>query len=327
MNLEDQLRLFSSFSTQQSHYCQVSEVGPYILRLETKSNQKQKITLGFSALVHGNEFLGLPILNSLIQSILNGDIQVNYDIYFGLGNIPAAFANKRFIEEDMNRCFGKIGHTSEAKRAYELETLMLNHCDFLVDIHQTIFTSEKPFFIFQYSSERCLSIMEKWNTDIPVILQEAQLGENTGLCTDEYVRSRGGFGTALELGQLGTENHFDLGLEICRRVLKNTTSEMVTSKEILEPLKFEVLKLSASAYKVKDSSYKLDEGWKNLSYFEKGQRLGVSDAGEILAPVSGFMLFPRYRSLSAGQELFYYCTSIFKKNNDLTEKEILQKRV
>ena len=311
MSLEKDLKTFDSFAGIETDFCRITQAGPYILHLQTKAKIKSKSTVGFLALVHGNELLGLPILNSLIQSLVSGEFVTDSDLYFGLGNIPAAFADKRFVEEDLNRCFGKNNFDSiESKRARELESLMLNHCDFLMDIHQTIFSSEKPFFIFEYTSERCLAIMEEWNTNVSVILQQNPLGTNTGLCADEYMKSRGGFGAALELGQLGTSNHFDLGLEICKRVLDTTTDELLKPQSPKAPLNFEVLKLESS-FKVTDSSYKLDEGWRNLKGFSKGQKLGTCDAGEVLAPVSGFILFPRYRALSEGQELFYYCTPMF----------------
>lgn len=298
MNLEQELSLFSNFVGMETSHCRISSPGPSILHLQSKSILKSNTTLGFLALVHGNEFIGLPILNSLIQSILSGEVEFNSDIYVALGNIPAALANKRFIDEDLNRCFGKADHqTLESKRARELESLMLNRCDFLIDLHQTISPAENPFFIFQYSNEECLSLIKKWNPGIPTILQHDQIGENTGLSTDEYLRSRKKFGVALELGQLGNSDHFNLGLGICKKALKPT--------DFSDNLSF--LQISGS-YKVKNSSYQLDEGWKNLKSFTVGQRLGEHDQGIILAPVSGYMLFPRYRTLNKGEELFHYCT-------------------
>ena len=299
MSLQRDLDIFSNFKDQESDSCRITQEGPYILKVHNR-NKKSNITYGFLALVHGNELLGLPILNYLIQSILDGKIQVQSDLYFGLGNLPAAFANKRFIDEDMNRCFGKTDKNSiESQRSRELETFMLDHCDYLVDIHQTISSAQDPFFIFQYTNERCIQVMQKWNPGIPVILQQDPLGENTGLCADEYMRSRGKFGAALELGQLGTNEHFDLGMEVCKRALS------LTPQKICD---FPLLTLSGN-YKVKDSSYKLDEGWKNLKSFKAGERLGTCDEGIVYAPVTGYMLFPRYRTVNAGQELFYYCTT------------------
>jgi succinylglutamate desuccinylase len=310
MNLESELKLFSKFASLESPYCEISLVGPSIYHLKTKSLIKSKATLGFLALVHGNEYLGLPILNSLLKSIFEGTLHLNSDIYFGLGNVPAAFAKKRFIEEDLNRCFGKnSADTGESRRARELEAFMLDHCDYLIDIHQTISCANEPFFIFQYSSERCLSVIQKWNPGISTVLQRNQMGENTGLCADEYIRSKGSFGTALELGQLGTDEHFELGFKICKTAVE-TISEDLSQR----PFKFPILDLHDS-FKVKNSSYKLDEGWKNLKPFRKGERLGVCNEGIIEAPTTGYILFPRYRTVEKGEDLFHYCTTFIPSSD------------
>lgn len=310
MDLQLGLDTFSKFADQESEYCRISLVGPSILHLQTKSKINSGVTIGYMAMVHGNEMLGLPILNTFIQSLLDGEITSPSDLYFALGNIPAAFADKRFIEEDMNRCFGKSDvSTAEARRAREIESLMLCHCDFLLDIHQTVFSSKDPFFIFQYTNERCLAVMEKWNPGIPVILQKDQLGDNTGLCADEYMRSLGKFGTALELGQLGTSGHYLLGLGICQRVLEVTTTDLMQPKAFPQATPFSIMILQG-AFKAENSSSKLDDGWHNLSFFKKGQRLGFSEHGVVEAPVDGYMLFPRYRPVGEGEALYYYCTQM-----------------
>lgn len=305
MNLEQELKTFSNYLNLESEYFGITSVGPSIIHLKNKSKTTAK-TMGFLALVHGNEYLGLPILNTLLKSMLNGETKFGCDVYFGLGNIPAALANKRFMDEDLNRCFGKtVDDTPEARCARELEVLMLDKCDFLIDIHQTISSASNPFFIFQYASQHCLSVMQKWNPGIPTVLQQEQIGENTGLSTDEYLRSRKKFGTALELGQLGTSEHFDLGLKICKNALE-TVNDYLGKDTSVVTFEFPLLELNNS-YKVQNSSYKLDDGWKNLKPFTKGERLGTYDNGIIEAPESGYMLFPRYRTVEKGQDLFYYC--------------------
>src|SRR5688500_8204536 len=105
MNLELELNLFSNFIGKESEHLQISSPGPSILHIKNKSLNSNP-TLGFLALVHGNEYVGLPIINSLIQSLLSGEVELKSDVYFGLGNVPASFANQRFIDEDLNRSFG-----------------------------------------------------------------------------------------------------------------------------------------------------------------------------------------------------------------------------
>lgn len=323
MNLQQELNTFLEFSGKDSSFCSIAEVGPSILRVESKKTKKSDITLGLLALVHGNEYLGLPILNSLIKSLLVGTVSFDQTLYFGLGNIPAAIAGKRFIDEDLNRCFGKTNSdTQESSRARILETFMLNKCDYLLDIHQTISAASDPFFIFQYTNERCLNVMSKWNPGIPTVLQEDQIGENTGLSTDEYLRFRGKFGAALELGQLGTNEHFVLGLDICKNALAVTDDQLSQPNHL--PMDFPVYRLKES-FKAENSSCKLDSGWKNLKPFYQGQKIGESASGSIYAPETGVMLFPRYRPVSAGDSLFHYCIpwttreSVLRKNNFIVE--------
>lgn len=313
MTLLDELESFKKFKNFNNPFCKIEEVAPYILKFTPKTTET-KTTLGLLGLVHGNELIGLPILNTLAESLTNGTLELNTELYLGLGNIPAALKSKRFIEEDLNRCFGKTNcDTIESKRARELETHMLDHCDFLIDIHQTVFSSENPFFIFQYSDQQCLSIIDKWNPitewnkGIPVVLQENQIGTNTGLSTDEYLRKNGKFGAALELGQLNTDGHLGLGLNICINALDITTEQLQESLPIKKDFKFPIMWLNGT-YQAKDSSSHLDEGWKNLKPFTVGQRLGQNESGEITAPANGYMLFPRYRKVNEGEDLFFYCT-------------------
>lgn len=313
MITQENLNSFRNLKTSKNAFVEIIEVAPYILKLTPKSQQAPGPSMGFLALVHGNEEIGLPILGDLANAIITGSVILKNEVYLGLGNIDAALASRRFVEEDLNRCFGKENADSiEANRARIIEKAMLNHCEFLIDIHQTVFNSENPFFIFQYSSPSCLENISKWNpiTDwnsgIPVILQEDQIGADTGLSTDEYLRSKNKFGTALELGKLGGADHFNLGLKICLNALERSAGSAQNTE-------LNILRLKGN-YKALDAEAKLDIGWANLKPFSKGQRLGTDSRGEIYGPCDGYMLFPRYRKVSEGEDLFFFC--IHHKSTD-----------
>lgn len=310
MLLDQEINKFLSFSQVDTEMVKVESVGPYILRLTPKSIQK-KMTLGFLALVHGNETIGLPILNQLLGSLVSGEIKIDFEVYFGLGNVEAAQKDVRFVEEDLNRCFGLADVQSlEGKRAREMESMMLNHCDYLIDLHQTQRAALRPFFIFQYSSPRCLNIMEKINPGLPTILQTDPIGENTGLSTDEYLRMRGGFGTALELGEKGDLQYFPMGLEICKEVLFALPPlSTVASTSIQENLKLPLFQLNGKL-KAQDSSWQLDPSWENFKEFKLGQKMGTTNSGDIIAPEDGYLLFPRFSNVKAGEAIFHYCTPI-----------------
>jgi len=322
MSLGQQIEKFLAFGGSTTGSYQIETVAPYVLKFTPLTIRKQ-MTLGFLALVHGNETIGLPILNQLLQFLTTGEVQVDFEIYFALGNVEAAQKNVRFLEEDLNRCFGTDKTASlESARARELEVSLLNHCDYVIDLHQTQRASRKPFFIFQYSSPRCLSILKKFNLGVPTVLQTDPIGENTGLSTDEYLRLRGGFGTALELGEKGDFQHFDLGLDICKRSLLTLSPLPMMNSVSSGNIEFPLYQLQGR-FKALDSSYQLDPSLKNFEELRKGMSIGNSERGPILAPESGFMLFPRFQNVLPGCELFHYCTPVHHQQLKRPEKEIL----
>jgi succinylglutamate desuccinylase len=309
IDLSQELEKFHQFDGKSSNFVRIESAGPSILKINSCVDVKSKMTVGFLALVHGNETVGLPIINSLIESLLIGEQVVDYDIYFGLGNIPAALKDKRFLDEDLNRCFGRPGHSMESQRARQLEDQMLNHCDFLIDLHQTVSAAKDPFFIFQFSNLRCLKIINEINPGIPTILQFDQIGSATGLSTDEYMRSRSKWGTALELGQKGSTDYSQLGLEICKGVMEVLKPMEKYDVEPAATLQFPIYRLEGS-FKAQDSNSHLDEGFQNLQRINKGQAIGRSEQGAICFPVDGIILFPRYRTATVGQELFYFASAM-----------------
>lgn len=309
MNLAQEIRKFEAFSQKATDTFIIETVAPYVLKF-TPTLLRKKMPLAFLALVHGNETVGLPILNELLQSLVSKTIEVDFEIYFALGNVEAALKNVRFLDEDLNRCFGSTKTQSiESARARELEASVLNHCDYVIDLHQTQNASRKPFFIFQYSSSRCLAILEKINPGIATILQTDPIGENTELSTDEYLRLRGGFGVALELGEKGDLQYTNLGLDVCKRALTELLPLSKLPSHPQKPLSFSLYQL-AGKLKAMDSSDRLDGTLRNFEEIKKGMQLGISQSLPIQAPESGFLLFPRFENIQKGANLFHYCVPV-----------------
>lgn len=305
--LERELGIFNGFLKWSSGAYKISEIGPAIFKLSPKFETSKTIKLGFLALVHGNEILGLPVLNNILKKIMNRELAPDFEIFFALGNLPAALADKRFLEWDLNRSFGKNSDVHwETRRARELETLMLDQCDYIIDLHQTVSPTEHSFFIFEYSQGLDLSFLTQINPGIPVIVQFEAIGDESGLSTDEYILRRGKFGTAIELGQIGfSEQNFELGISICSRAV-----EVLTAKEKLEKVEksFPLFQLDGRC-KSTEIGDRLNPGSVNFKKIEKGEVVGTSINGPIYAPESGYMLFPKsVAATSVGQELFYICT-------------------
>ncbi|ETX10623.1 succinylglutamate desuccinylase [Marinomonas ushuaiensis DSM 15871] len=98
----------------------VEETG--ILRLEPK--EKSSINLVLSVGIHGNETGPIELLNSLVKSILNGQLKLSIRLLVIIGNPVAANLAKRFCDVNLNRLFSgawKSYEGFEAKRAKRLE--------------------------------------------------------------------------------------------------------------------------------------------------------------------------------------------------------------
>lgn len=305
MNLKLEIDKFNAYAGGSYPGHDVTVLGTQVFKLSPKaSGKKSAPRISLMGLVHGNEPLGLLVLNQILADLRSGVIESDKEMFFVLGNVPAALAGQRYLETDLNRSFGKSFRSSwEEHRAAELETLVLDQCDFLIDLHQTATPTQNPFFIFQYLRPQFLSYVRQINPGLPTVLQREAIGTGTGLTSDEYLVQRGGFGTTVELGQIGFEHqHFNLGYQICRRALIDLGDETALN----EGFDFPVLEIS-DRFVVTENNSRLHEGWCNFKKVNRGDEIGSSDQGPLRSPYSGLMLFPKYTPAQIGQELFYLC--------------------
>lgn len=317
MTLQSELIKFQSFSGKKGLSCSIEEVGPCILKFHpsTAQSSSRRTRLGFLALIHGNEVIGLPIINNLLNSLVSGTIKADFEIIFALGNVTAAQENKRFIESDLNRSFLKDESiTIEEKRAKILESKVLDECDYVFDLHQTIEPSITPFFMLKYSWVRHLAVVQAVNPGIPTVVTYDSIHQAKGVTTNEYLRTKGAIGITIELGEKGFfQNAHDLGFSICLKaieVFRDPSRFCARTIESLGKFEFPLYQLSGSL-KVSGPGTKLNDGWKNLLPVQGGQQVGTSDSGPIVAEASGLMIFPKYNRVSViGQELFYICTPV-----------------
>lgn len=315
VTLQSELSKFRKFAGQISEFGQIEPLAEDILKFTPNTLNKTDVTAGFMALVHGNEILGLPILNQTLENLFTGKLQTSSELYFALGNVPAANVDKRFLEKDLNRCFNENSEESlENRRALVLEKHFLTKVDYLLDIHQTVQKSDTAFFIFQYSSLNCFTHLNLMNTKTPTILQFENIGDQKGLSSDEFVRMRGKFGTTLELAQIGlNQTYFELGYAACEKLVLNLAavkSYQNNCKPIKENLKYPIFEISNRIMANEDQSI-LQSNLKNFSFVEKGQPIGQSEKGVITSPETGLLLFPKLDQLvNKNQTLAFLCTEL-----------------
>ena len=100
--------------------------------------------------VHGNEKTWVWVVQKFIDSWRVPD---RGELVFIIANEQAIAENIRYIDQDLNRCFGiqNRGLWNERNLAKELETY-IQEADYLLDIHNTTNPASEPFLICEYDS-------------------------------------------------------------------------------------------------------------------------------------------------------------------------------
>lgn len=259
----------------------------------SRPNDQKKIDLCFVGLTHGDEVVGLYIINKFIEKILSGAIHPKAKLAFVLGNEPAALKGKRFLERDLNRAFCVPDPVRrEEHRARELE-MLFSDCRYIFDIHQTIQPSETAFFMFEYQKDTRLDLVASIDPNLPVVLAFENFSTH-GLGIEEFAQPFGATTITVELGQKGYQpEQIDLGLNLCQRYL-NAVETILSSPQKRLTEDRNPLYTWHYTGRFLDSEARLDSGWVNFAKVEAGQRLGQHGKEILLAPCSGAMLFPKY---------------------------------
>jgi len=77
-----------------------------VLRVKPAHNNSQYRVL-ISSGIHGNETAPMEIVDQLFSEIKGGQLAVNNELLFIIGNPPAANKAQRFVDENLNRLFSK----------------------------------------------------------------------------------------------------------------------------------------------------------------------------------------------------------------------------
>jgi len=252
------------------------------------------VDICFVGLTHGDEVIGLTIINEILSLISSGNLELKERIAFVLANVPAALEQKRYLEKDLNRAFCVEQPTlKEEILAKNLEPLFARS-KYIFDIHQTIQPSRSPFFIFEYFNKRQIELLNLIDQNLPLIISLETFSQD-GLGIEEFAKPLGGITLTVELGEKGfhdeQKNH---GVNICLRALKAVRQMSAGTTD------YNLTNLAGRAYtwgyvgRYNDSLATLDRGWVNMSSVDAGQRLGMNGDEIIRAPYAGKIMFPKY---------------------------------
>jgi succinylglutamate desuccinylase len=250
------------------------------------------------AIVHGDEVGSLPAIVGLMEQLLLGGATFGGRLTIFLGNPEAALAGRRFLENDLNRVFVDAPPDDhEGRRATEIRPI-LDAADVFLDLHQTILETDRPFYIFPWSIPgwqwaRAIGGASTWVTRPPT-----QAFSPGTCCADEYVRLRGRPGITLELGERGFTPEADRrAAHAVRRLLKVADrvgggTDTLAGAATHEPdLAFVETRWRAA---FTDPHLRLRPGLTNFAPVQAGDRLSADGTPELLAPVDGLVLFPKY---------------------------------
>jgi succinylglutamate desuccinylase len=250
------------------------------------------VAVTLQAATHGNEVGGIDVLNAFLQLLHTGVIKPPFSMGFAIGNPLAVKANRRFVEKDLNRSFGRTSSAGdEEKRARALEPL-LEKTALFVDFHQTIEPSQRPFFIFPYT-KASFDFAAALHDQIPIVTHWGLSFSKDGMCSDEYVNHRGGTGLTLELGQKGFDAyHSGVGLQVALAAVQYAVGLFAGSSEkrpLIDPELY-----TWKAVIPYEEGMTLREGLVNFQAVTVGDPMGSFQGQTLRAPVDGWILFPKY---------------------------------
>ncbi|MGC6510945.1 MAG: hypothetical protein ACON4U_21195 [Myxococcota bacterium] len=267
---------------------------PWLYRFD---GGQYKTRLHVSCLIHGDETGSLPAVIKVIQKLKNKEIQFGGRLCISLGNPEAARKAVRYLESDLNRVFLDTNlQTHEARRARTLMPIF-NQADILLDLHQTILKTQNPFYIFPKSTKSLLWAQAMRLTR--AFIDATPASENTTRCADEYFWYQNKPAITLELSQKGLNAHAeDLSLTAIRRAIGIIEQQHLGQSLESIAAQSPALHLYHTVYRhpFDREACILKPNLHNFMSVEAGERLNAPEFAEIIAPITGEILFPKYLS-------------------------------
>ncbi len=197
----EQFKTFKSHFSSHPNYINIDEHG---FALTAKNN---KINLLVTGITHGNEVIGLEIIDLLLIDIKNNN-DLGLGVAFLLNNIPASLQNKRCLEKDLNRCFlSTENKTSEEKRAQQVQKVILNlkekyQLQMILDLHQTSEPTKDVFWIMT-EDEKLIRYAHIMKPDFPIVTFPNSGFSKEGQTLTEFAKSHSISAFVIEIGQSG----------------------------------------------------------------------------------------------------------------------------
>jgi hypothetical protein len=283
---------------------------------------QKRIALALMGLTHGNEWAGAAVVANLAALMASGQLTPGAPTAFFLGNTAAGRENKRFLDRDMNRSFGrKTRELREEARAAELAAV-LKDAAFFLDYHQVSRPSDRPFFIFPYS-KASFDLARAIAPRKTVVTHWGKPFSSEGMCSDEFVNGQGGVGLSLELGQNGFDPYqIAVGVEAGIWAMRAVLPEMQPFGRLVAGEEGEIFTW-AEIMPWPDGEYvELVEGLTNFKMLQPGERVGTVDGKPIVTATGGRVLFPKYMTRDQQKTMETRPTELLRVMKKITEIDL-----
>jgi succinylglutamate desuccinylase len=263
----------------------------------------KKPDIFFTALTHGNEVIGLQVVNLFLEKAIL--LKPAFSFAVQLNNIEAYNKNERFIDKDLNRSFkstldvSKIEKNQEYHRALEIEAIVKKlQPRFVLDLHQTTEPTMSPFFMLP-EDETLILAASALNPEWPIISFDGSGFSKDGKTLMEFSWSEKIPALVIEISQNG------FNLELAQTVADRLFN--LNPSTIINPAK----KSNVDYFKITQQITKhslgsaLNPGFKNLQAINENEIIGLAPNGDKhLCPASGLFIFPKYgRQAEVSHEL------------------------
>lgn len=251
----------------------------------------ETIDLLITALMHGDEVVGIEAVNHTLQQ-LSTIAPPSISVGFLLCNVEAAKVEKRFLETDLNRSFLSDRTDSlELRRAQQIAP-MLKKARVVLDMHQTVQPTSKPFYCISRNLEtiRWAYFLEP---KLNILTVPPHGFSRSGRTAAELVQTAGGIGLVVEWGQKG----FSLAQAKMAANFILRSIEKLSRGEV-PAVGHEIEILHINEFIGNKNEARLIAGLENFMPVKKDQLIARSSEGEIYSPQDGFIFFPKYGDLA-----------------------------
>jgi succinylglutamate desuccinylase len=246
--------------------------------------------------VHGNEPCGVKAISQINCQILKDPISIKSRVITIIANCKAIEYNKRFIDWDLNRAFGKSNGFGHEKCLAQQLIPYLKDVDYLVDLHSTS-APTKPFCAGKLS-EKHLNLFSA--TGITIYTHGWGLHRKYNMLIDEVDRL-GGIGVIVECGQ----NNSTQANQVAYNVVKNVMSNIVMDKPITYlPLSPKMIIKIEKIIKAKTNQFSFVRNFHNFSHILSNETIGYDNKIPIRFSNSFIMVMPNHGKLKSGDEVF-----------------------